>query len=111
MVRHSLTGAGRFNMSEEIESIRFSAEDAARLVRESYGSVVPKGLGVAESLYSPEEIMWLPQPVKELALGLGNPVRYADLQPGETVVDLGSGGGIDTFLAAKQVGQTGRGIG
>ncbi len=92
-------------------TIRFSAEAAARIVRESYGSVVPKGLGVAESLYAPDEIAWLPQPVKELALGLGNPVRYADLKSGEIVLDLGSGGGIDTFLAAKKVGPTGRAMG
>jgi arsenite methyltransferase len=98
-------------MSDETGGISFSAEEAAHLVRESYGSVVPKGLGVAESLYAPEEIAWLPLPVKELALGLGNPVRYANLQPGETVVDLGSGGGIDTFLAARQVGPNGRVMG
>jgi arsenite methyltransferase len=96
---------------ETAETIHFSREQASRLVRESYGAVVPKGLGVAESLYTPDEIAWLPEPVKELALGLGNPVRYADLQPGETVLDLGSGGGIDTFLAAKKVGPSGRGIG
>lgn len=94
-----------------MDTIRFSQEEAARIVRESYGSVVPKGLGVAESLYAPEEIDWLPLPVRELALGLGNPVRYADLKPGEVVLDLGSGGGIDTFIAARQVGPTGRAIG
>jgi SAM-dependent methyltransferase len=95
----------------EMDTIRFSQEEAARIVRESYGSVVPKGLAVAESLYAPEEIDWLPLPVRELALGLGNPVRYADLKPGEVVLDLGSGGGIDTFIAARQVGPTGRAIG
>jgi arsenite methyltransferase len=47
----------------------------------------------------------------EMGLGCGNPLALASLQPGETVVDLGSGGGIDCFLAAKRVGATGRVIG
>ena len=46
-----------------------------------------------------------------MGLGCGNPVALASLKPGETVVDLGSGGGFDCFLAAKQVGETGRVIG
>jgi SAM-dependent methyltransferase len=46
-----------------------------------------------------------------LGLGCGNPVALASLKPGETVVDLGSGGGFDCFLAAKQVGATGQVIG
>jgi ubiquinone/menaquinone biosynthesis C-methylase UbiE len=46
-----------------------------------------------------------------LGLGCGNPVALASLKPGETVVDLGSGGGFDCFLAAKHVGETGRVIG
>jgi arsenite methyltransferase len=46
-----------------------------------------------------------------LGLGCGNPVALATLKPGETVVDLGSGGGFDCFLAAKQVGETGQVIG
>jgi len=46
-----------------------------------------------------------------MALGMGNPVRYAALKPGEAVLDLGSGGGIDTLLAASQVGPGGRAIG
>ena len=46
-----------------------------------------------------------------MGLGCGNPVALASLQPGETVVDLGSGGGFDCFLAAKQVGEAGRVIG
>jgi SAM-dependent methyltransferase len=46
-----------------------------------------------------------------MGLGCGNPVALASLRPGETVVDLGSGGGFDCFLAAKQVGQSGQVIG
>jgi len=46
-----------------------------------------------------------------LGLGCGNPLSVADIQPGETIVDLGSGAGFDAFLAAKQVGPEGRVIG
>jgi len=46
-----------------------------------------------------------------MGLGCGNPVALASLKPGETVVDLGSGGGFDCFLAAKQVGESGQVIG
>jgi len=91
--------------------LKWTAEEAARLVRESYGSVVPKGLGVVESLYTPDEIAWLPESVTAYALGLGNPIRYAELQPGENVLDVGCGAGIDTFLAARQVAPTGIAIG
>ena len=91
--------------------LKWTAEEAARLVRESYGSVVPQGLGVAQSLYAPDEIVGLPESVTKYALGLGNPIRYADLQPGEVVLDVGSGAGIDTFLAARKVAPTGRVIG
>ncbi len=98
-------------MSDAVQGIRFSTEEAARIVRESYGAVVPQDMRVAESLYDSDEIAWLPESVKAYALGLGNPIRYADLQPGETVLDVGSGAGIDTFLAANKVGPTGRVIG
>lgn len=98
-------------MNDPFESVSFSAEEAARIVRGSYGAVVPKDMGVAESLYDPEEIAWLPESVKAYALGLGNPIRYADLRPGEIVLDVGSGAGIDTFIAARQVAPTGRVIG
>jgi len=53
----------------------------------------------------------LPADVTGLSLGCGDPITLADLHPGDTVVDLGSGGGIDCFLAAKRVGGEGRIIG
>jgi ubiquinone/menaquinone biosynthesis C-methylase UbiE len=62
-------------------------------------------------LYDASELAELPNPVKAMALGLGNPVRIANLRSGETVLDLGSGGGIDTLLAARRVGSRGRAIG
>ena len=92
-------------------NLKWTAEEAARLVRESYGSVVPQGLGVAQSLYTSDEIAWLPESVTAYALGLGNPIRYADLQPGEIVLDVGCGAGIDSFLAARRVAPRGMSIG
>jgi ubiquinone/menaquinone biosynthesis C-methylase UbiE len=53
----------------------------------------------------------LPPSAVDWALGVGNPVRHAALQPGETVLDIGCGAGIDTILAARAVGPTGRSIG
>jgi SAM-dependent methyltransferase len=60
--------------------------------------------------YSEEEIKSLPEEAL-LGLGCGNPVALASLKEGETVLDLGSGGGIDIFLAAKKVGVKGKAIG
>ena len=58
-----------------------------------------------------EELTDLPTGARDWALGVGNPVRYAFLQAGEVVLDIGSGGGIDTILAARRVGPTGKAIG
>jgi len=60
--------------------------------------------------YSAEDLAYLPEGAN-MGLGCGNPHAIASLQPGETVLDLGSGGGIDCFLAAKAVGDKGRVIG
>ena len=60
--------------------------------------------------YSEEEVSSVPDGAN-LGLGCGNPQAIAELKPGETVLDLGSGGGFDCFLAAKQVGPTGAVIG
>lgn len=57
------------------------------------------------------DISWLPQEVTGLSLGCGDPITTASLRPGQTVLDLGSGGGIDAFMAARQVGPAGRVIG
>ena len=65
----------------------------------------------AERLYSPEELSVLPQSVTSIAAGCGNPTAIAALKPGDVVLDLGSGGGIDCFLAAQKVGPEGKVIG
>ncbi len=65
----------------------------------------------AERLYSAEEVADLPDSVTNFSLGCGNPLALAELRPGEVVLDLGSGGGLDCFLAARSVGPAGRVIG
>ena len=62
------------------------------------------------NLYS-ADTSWLPEDVTGLSLGCGDPITLAALEPGQTVLDLGSGGGIDCFMAARQVGDTGHVIG
>jgi len=64
----------------------------------------------AEALYE-VELTELPPEVSQLSLGCGDPITLASLRPGERVLDLGSGGGIDCFLAAQRVGPTGWVIG
>jgi len=72
----------------------------------------PQGAtSAAASYYSATELDGLPETVTDASLGCGNPIAIAELQPGETVLDLGSGGGIDCFLAARQVGPGGTVIG
>src|SRR6516225_6310898 len=96
-------------MSKSIEEV----------VREKYGAVAASSLSsehagvraVAEAFgYSAEELLSIPAEAN-MGLSCGNPTATANLRPGEVVVDLGSGGGLDVFLAAKKVGPTGKAIG
>ncbi len=95
------------------------SETITEAVKSKYGSVAESGLSteqrgvkaVAEAFgYSPEELASIPAEAN-MALSCGNPTATAGLRPGETVVDLGCGGGLDVFLAARKVGPTGRAIG
>jgi SAM-dependent methyltransferase len=90
-----------------------------QLVRERYGSVARSGLSseqegvraVAEAFgYTAEELASIPAEAN-MGLSCGNPVATATLREGEVVVDLGSGGGLDVFLAAEKVGAGGRAVG
>lgn len=91
------------------------------VVRERYGAIASTGgscCGTSSDccasnvqLYDDQLVQGLPAEVTNLSLGCGDPVSIASLKPGETVLDLGSGGGIDCFLAARQVGETGFVIG
>ncbi|MDH7570628.1 MAG: arsenite methyltransferase, partial [Armatimonadota bacterium] len=101
-----------------------SPEKVKELVRKAYGRIgagVQSGCGccgnaagaqnAATALgYGAEDLAGVPQGAN-LGLGCGNPIAIAGLQPGETVLDLGSGGGFDAFLAARRVGLAGKVIG
>ena len=100
-----------------------SNEDIKEVIKERYGQIAR---GEATSCcptcgptpsaqclvvgYSPEDLALVPEQAI-LGVGCGNPAALAELQEGETVLDLGSGAGIDAFLAAKRVGEGGRVIG
>jgi len=66
---------------------------------------------ITSNLYGDNETSAIPEEALRASLGCGNPTALAKLQPGETVLDLGSGGGIDVLLSAKRVGPTGKAYG
>jgi len=74
-------------------------------------SVAEAEEGFGAELYSAAERSELPDAALEASLGCGNPLMVAELKPGETVLDLGSGGGIDVLLSARRVGPTGKAYG
>jgi SAM-dependent methyltransferase len=101
--------------------------DIKQKVKEKYGAValrVEQGAGccgsdaacgtpnpVTSNLYGTAETAGLPADALQASLGCGNPVALAELRPGEVVLDLGSGGGIDVLLSARRVGPTGKAYG
>ncbi len=99
-------------------------DEVRTTVRKEYGKIAEQGsgcgcaptccgppAGASENVgYPREDLMAAPDGV-DMGLGCGNPGAIAALRPGETVLDLGSGGGLDCFLAARQVGPSGRVIG
>jgi ubiquinone/menaquinone biosynthesis C-methylase UbiE len=66
---------------------------------------------ISTGLYSPQDLELLPEEAAAASLGCGNPVARAELREGETVLDLGSGGGIDVILSSKMVGPKGKAYG
>src|SRR5512142_2708149 len=118
-------------MSEEIT--RTATKDVTEIVRAKYGqaaarvsaralgsccgtppSSTPSGLRkdpVTVGLYGMAERAELPELAVKASLGCGNPTALAELRPGEVVLDLGSGGGIDVLLSARRVGATGKAYG
>jgi len=102
--------------------------DIKTVVREAYGDIAREqrsgcgpatsccgGVDVAQKMstqvgYSKEELQQVPEGA-DLGLGCGNPIALASLREGETVLDLGSGAGLDVFLAAGKVGKSGRVVG
>jgi len=92
--------------------------EVKEMVRNRYGSIAVSDAGCCGPAdtaqetscsmgYSEAELASLPEGA-DLGLGCGNPQALAAMRPGEVVVDLGSGAGIDCFLAARQVGPAGR---
>lgn len=89
-------------------------------VREHYAAQATSGAccagdaccdGSTNKLYPVELLTELPQDITSFTLGCGDPITLASLKPGQTVLDLGSGGGLDCFLASKKVGESGHVIG
>jgi len=78
------------------------------LVRDAYRHVPPTTVAVAHNLSSDKELALVPQSAIDRALGVANHLRYATIRSGDTVLDLGCGGGIDTIFAAHRTGPAGR---
>ena len=100
--------------------VNYTDSDVKELVRERYGNFAQNatdsccGDGEATTknqLYEVDQLQGLPDEALLASAGCGNPTAIGDLNAGETVVDFGSGGGIDCFIAAKAVGEQGRVIG
>jgi arsenite methyltransferase len=66
---------------------------------------------ITSNLYGSDQTSLIPEEAVKASLGCGNPTALADLRPGETVLDLGSGGGIDVLLSARRVGPSGKAYG
>ena len=102
-----------------------SEQNLREIVKEKYGAAAKRAAGggaatcgggadlsccdpITRDLYDSSQIASIPEKAAAASLGCGNPTALAQLQPGETVLDLGSGGGIDVLLSAKRVGPTGK---
>ena len=101
--------------------------DIKEIVKEKYGQAALRGKSgsccgtagtsgsagdpITSNLYDAAEVQQVPGEALEASLGCGNPTALAKLNPGEVVLDLGSGGGIDVLLSAKRVGPTGKAYG
>ncbi len=96
-------------------AIREAVQDKYGAIARSGGQTgccgpAPCGCGdpITSNLYSDDETSGLPAEAVAVSLGCGNPTALAALEPGQTVLDLGSGGGIDVLLSARRVGPTGK---
>jgi len=106
VVRERYAAAARAVTSSEVTGSEVADSGCC-----SAGSCLPEAIEVDErfgaGLYAGEETGDLPAEAVAASLGCGNPMAVADLRPGERVLDLGSGGGIDVLLSARRVGPTG----
>lgn len=113
------------NADPSSEEIRIHVRDYYGKIAEDFQAGQPAGCGcgtadsscctpegsAVSTLYQIAEVNELPAEVTDISLGCGDPISLAELQPGQAVLDLGSGGGIDCFLAGQKVGPTGQVIG
>jgi arsenite methyltransferase len=83
-------------------------QEIKALVRDAYGAVATPTGALARKLYPASELARVPQLAIDGALGVADPVRRAGVVPGDTILDLGCGSGIDTILAARRTGPAGR---
>lgn len=98
-------------MSDHLIPIHEIVQQRYGAIAEKRGSCCGSDSESSNVLYDSQMLEGLPGDVTGLSLGCGDPVSIASLKEGETVLDLGSGGGIDCFLAAKRVGASGHVIG
>ena len=82
--------------------------ETKEIVRSAYAAVDGSSEAVARRLYTAEELAQVPRSAVDGALGVGNHMRRAVIEPGETLLDLGCGAGIDSILAARRTGPAGR---
>src|SRR6516225_6309952 len=105
------------------------SENIKEIVKEKYGEAALRVLSgdgssccgasscngeidpITSGLYDESQSVQIPEEALKASLGCGNPTALASLQPGETVLDLGAGGGIDVLLSARRVGPTGEAYG
>jgi arsenite methyltransferase len=78
------------------------------IVRDAYAAIDSSSEQVAYKLYSVEELASVPRSAIQGALGVGNHLRVAEIEAGERILDIGCGAGIDSVLAARRTGPTGR---
>jgi len=96
-----------------LTSIPDDVEKPHRMVQDFYGeaAVTPRTGLCCPVSHDPADTAHIPEAVLERFYGCGSPVTMAEVHAGETVVDLGSGGGIDCFIASRRVGPAGKVIG
>ena len=102
---------GRLAEQQDVPAADSCCGSQAKSESSCCGGDDPEALEKVARLYETGDVNDLPAEVTNLSLGCGDPVTLASLELGQVVLDLGSGGGIDCFLAAKQVGEQGRVIG
>jgi SAM-dependent methyltransferase len=118
-----------FKSRQQERSMQMSTENIKEVVKQKYGQAALRVQGgstsccgtgravgggcdpITSNLYSTQQSGEVPEQAMQASLGCGNPTALAQLNPGETVLDLGSGGGIDVLLSARRVGATGKAYG